>query len=257
MSSDSLGITSSQGNVSVPSAGPFRHSDSNAFEDSIGASAEQEPFVNNDVPRLLLRWQNEKYAPELLPFDKEVVENVSEVVEYQSETLDEERADGEAMDPNNPSHGLRCLDVERVKYVLRDYLRIRLVKMLQFPQYYLEPAGMAFLSEGERIFLRDSWELKAAFFEHRLLGALPPAKQGLDDQIDLLNMVRQPELDRHVYARIVGEIGTIDVPPTYTQSQDSAAQAEPLELVKGNTYLLRYNLVRKFLVESTGQVELV
>jgi hypothetical protein len=32
-------------------------------------------------------------------------------------------------------------DLERTKYVLRDYLRIRLWKLTQWPQHYLEPCA--------------------------------------------------------------------------------------------------------------------
>merc|ERR1740138_435198 len=95
--------------------------------DSGTQEGDEEPFVNRDVTRLYTRWQNEKYAPELLPFDKEVTENLCEVIEFVSENLEDERsADGEMPDPNDAHFVLRCVDLERVKYVLRDYLRIRL-----------------------------------------------------------------------------------------------------------------------------------
>mmetsp|Transcript_78445 Transcript_78445/g.230020 ORF Transcript_78445/g.230020 Transcript_78445/m.230020 type:complete len:235 (+) Transcript_78445:49-753(+) len=221
------------------------------------ADGEEEAFLNKDVTKLFMRWQNEKYAPEVLPFDREVAENISEVVEFVGENLEEERGEGDGQDPNDTSFCLRCVDLERIKFLLRDYLRIRLWKVSQWPQHYLEPANIKLLSDAERQFLREFWGLKRGFFEHRLLGALPPAKQGLDDKMDLLDMVRRPTLDKHVYARLSENIGPIEVPPTCTQ--DTATTPEPLTLHAGNTYLLRWPIVRKFFMdaEHEGKVQLV
>eukprot|EP00927_Polykrikos_kofoidii_P079043 TRINITY_DN75837_c0_g1_i1.p1 TRINITY_DN75837_c0_g1~~TRINITY_DN75837_c0_g1_i1.p1 ORF type:complete len:239 (-),score=29.72 TRINITY_DN75837_c0_g1_i1:118-834(-) len=222
-----------------------------------GGLGADEPFVNKDVTRLFSCWRNEKYAPELLPFDREVIENIAELLQYVSETMDEERMDEDFTDPNDPDYVLRSMDLQRTRYVLRDLLRIRLWKLGKWPQHYLEPSNMALLSDAERLYLRDAWDLKAGFLEHRLLGALPEAKRGLNDTIDLYEMVRRPVLDNHVYVRITGDVGTIEIPPSMTQ--DSAGTQRPLNLEEGNTYLLRYSLIRKFLMEPEhmGKVQLV
>uniref|UniRef100_A0A7S1PN95 DNA replication complex GINS protein SLD5 n=1 Tax=Alexandrium catenella TaxID=2925 RepID=A0A7S1PN95_ALECA len=221
------------------------------------AEGEDEVFHNKDVEKLFLRWQNEKFAPEVLPFDRDVAENISEMVEYVGEGLEEERGEGDGQDPNDPDYCLRCVDLERIKYLLRDYLRIRLWKLSQWPQHYLEPANIQYLSDAERQFLREFWNLKKGFFESRLLGGLPTAKQGLDDKMDLLDMVRRPALDKHVYARLSESIGPIEVPPTSTQ--DTGSSPEPLTLQAGNTYLLRWPIVRNFFLnpELEGKVQLV
>merc|ERR1719277_2145665 len=148
--------------------------------------------------------------------------------------LDERCGDGQPPDPNDAHYALRCIDLERVKYVLRDYLRIRLWKLSQWPQHYLEPANHNLLSDAERVFLRETWELKAAFFEHRLLCALPEVKRHLDERMDLLDMVRRPDTERYVYARIVADVGEIEIPPTFSQDTASQSQA-PFRAELGQT----------------------
>eukprot|EP00928_Gymnodinium_smaydae_P097039 TRINITY_DN8699_c0_g1_i1.p2 TRINITY_DN8699_c0_g1~~TRINITY_DN8699_c0_g1_i1.p2 ORF type:complete len:234 (-),score=74.32 TRINITY_DN8699_c0_g1_i1:192-893(-) len=228
-------------------------------DDSIGledpASAEEE-LINKDVPTLYKRWQNEKYAPELLPFDKQVVDNISEVVEFVNDLLEDERTDND-LDPNDVDHLLRGYDLERVRYVLRDYLRIRLWKITQWPQHYSEPTNLVFLSDPEKAFLREYVELKTNFFDHRLLCAFPASKKGLDDRLDLLDMIRRPDLDKFVYIRVTGDVDPIDVPPTL--SQGTPATQEPLQLQDGQKYLLRYSIVRKFLLtpDFEGKVVLI
>jgi len=220
---------------------------------SLGAEAgpdgaDEEDFQTNpDLPQLYRMWRNEKYAPELLPFNERVVCNISEVIEFVGEEIDQDRME-EDQDPNDPDIALRSKDLERVKYVLRDYLRIRLWKLAQWPQHYLERNNITLLSDAERTFLREHWHHKKMFFESRLLAALPPSKQSLDDKIDLLDMVRRPPVDKYIYARIMEEVGELDVPATtLTQQETQSSRRE--SVTKGHTYLLHYSVIRPFLID--------
>lgn len=217
------------------------------------------PLFNKDVETLFRRWRNEKFAPELLRFDTDVVEALSEVVEFVAEGLEEEKADGEGADAGggDPHYLLRCVDMDRVKYLLRDYLRIRLWKLRRWPQHYLEPSNLEFLSKAERtIVVKDYWELKKQFLDNKFLSGLPILKQKLDDKVDLLDMTRRPDLDKNVYVRIVGEVDPIEVTPSTTQGV-SATQRSTVPLNKGDTYLLRYQQVRHFFTEPEHDGKLV
>jgi len=230
--------------------------DSSSLGGGAEAGTEAEPWIHQGMDQLIRRWKNEKYAPEILPFDQQNVEDLSEATEFVSEILHEEMADSEEKDPNDPDYRLRCIDHDRVKYVLRDYLRIRLWKITQWPQHYLEPDNIEVLSEAERTFLREYWDAKKGFLENRLLDALPPAKRALDEKIDLLDMVQRPNLDKHVYVRITGEIPKLTVSPSQTTQ---GSEPQPLVLANGQTYLIRYSVIREFLMDSAhdGKVELV
>lgn len=217
--------------------------------DDTDNQVDEEDFVNPDLPMLLRMWRNEKYAPELLPFNERVVVNISEVIEFLGEELDQDRAD-ENQDPNDPSFALRCKDLERVKYALRDYLRIRLWKLGQWPQHYLERNNVNLLSDAERTYLKEHWSHKRQFFESRLLSALPPSKQALDDKIDLLDMVRRPTLDKYIYVRFMEDVGELDVPATtLTQETGTQGSSRRETVQKGHTYLLHYSMVRPFLLD--------
>lgn len=231
--------------------------DSSGGAAGAGDPGDADPF--HDVKDLVTRWRNEKFAPELLRFATEAVEQLSEVVEYVAEGLEEERANGEA----EPGGGdaclylLRCTDMDRVKYLLRDYLRIRLWKIRRYPQHYLEPTSNELLSKAEREFLRNYWQLKSQYLDHKMLCALPEIKQKLDDQVDMLDMTRRPGLDKHVYVRIEGDVDPIDITPSAGQTPSS--QRSSLSLNRGETYLLRYHQVRQYLMapEHDGKVVLV
>jgi len=219
---------------------------------------DSEPWIHQGVADLIRRWENEKYAPEILPFDQQNVEDLSEAIEFVNDALHEDQGDAETRDFNDPDYCLRCIDYERVKYVLRDYLRIRLWKVTRWPQHYLEPGNIDVLSEAERQFLREFWDVKKAFLKNRLLDALPPSKQPLDQKQDLLDMVRRPNFDKHVFVRITGEIPKLT--PSFTQGTSTqGTEPEPLTLSNGQTYLLRYSVIREFLMDKAhdGKVRLV
>jgi len=221
---------------------------------------ENEPWIHQGMEQLVRRWKNEKYAPEILPFDQQNVEDLSEAIEFVNEILHEERAEGSLEDPTCAiDYSLRSIDYERVKYVLRDYLRIRLWKLTKWPQHYMEEGHIEVLSPAERHFLREFWDAKQGFLHNRFLDALPPTKQPLDQKLDLLDMVRRPNIEKHVYARITGEIPKINPTPSPSTQGSERTEPEPLVLSNGQTYLIRYSQIREFLMDSTqdGKVQLV
>lgn len=216
-------------------------------------------------PVLTRRWRNEKYAPELLPCDKELIKDASELLEFVVEGLQEECVSGSAATPEETMDqadlAVREVDMQRMRYVLKDYLRLRLWKLCQWPQHYLETDNIDLLSDAERTFLRDFWLNKEKFFQDRLLQYFPAEHyRKLDSQLDMLSMIRRPEMEKHVYARIKQDIGAIDVPPTYSQSETSSGeQVSSLTLNEGDTYLLQWALVRSFFFDPQldGKVDLV
>jgi len=161
-------------------------------------AGEAEEFVNEEYEHLVRRWRNEAFAPEILPFDEDMVSNMTEANQYLSEALfaeAQEMEDG-GLDPMDST--IRSIDLDRVKYWLRDYLRIRLWKLMQWPQHYLKFENQERLSEAERVFLREHWSAKQDFLAAHLLNYLPEQKQQLDEKTDMMDMVRTPRHIHHV-----------------------------------------------------------
>eukprot|EP00435_Cladocopium_sp_Y103_P067703 s590_g30.t1 len=209
-----------------------------------------------EIDRLVRRHRNERHAPEILPFDQDVVESVSELLHFVDKSLKEDRASGE-QGPTHPSWYFRSLEAERLTYLLSDYLRIRLRKLWKYPQYYLDAERQSFLSSSERVALREYWDLKSAYLENRFLCGLPESWRKLDQVDDLRDMIRSPCLQSHVYARIHAELGQLQLTPTKPGSQGSTQDTLTLDV--GEIYLIRYEVLRQFLVEPEhdGKVQLV
>merc|ERR1719443_269801 len=98
---------------------------------------------------------------------------MTEANQYLSEALFAESQEMEDAVHDTLDATIRNIDLDRVRYWLRDYLRIRLWKLMQYPQHYLEPANQALLGDAERVFLREHWAGKQQFFQGHLLNFLP------------------------------------------------------------------------------------
>lgn len=224
------------------------------------AEKEQEDDKAKDLQpaaQMHVKWTNEKYAPELLPFESRLVTDLHELLDFVADDLRSEDALKQAAeDEGEMADHMRCkrIELDRIRYIVRDYLRIRIWKLTQYPQHYLEGGNEELLSDAERRFLRDYWHNKKQFLDNRFLSVLPPVKAKLED-----HMLRRPNLESNVMVQVNDEIDPIMMPPR-TQSQgESPGSQEPLNLKPGGTYLLKYKLVRDYFMHEAlqGKVELV
>lgn len=81
----------------------------------------------DDLVRLLQQaYLNERSAPEMLPYNESLVKNLLDILEYQNSTYLEVAPGAE-----RASHMVSTLvelECERIKYLLRSYIEIRLEK---------------------------------------------------------------------------------------------------------------------------------
>jgi len=71
-------------------------------------------------------WLNEKSSPDVLPFREDLVDYLMKQVQRQKERVDHESA----QDPANAFvANLFYMEIERIKYTLRSYLKSRLAKV--------------------------------------------------------------------------------------------------------------------------------
>ncbi|CEG79257.1 hypothetical protein RMATCC62417_13743 [Rhizopus microsporus] len=135
-------------------------------------------------------------------------------------------------------------EIERIKYLLRSYLRTRLFKIEKFSLHLLrQPDVHEILSEPEYDYAQKYQELIEAHGYAAFLHQLPASQQRQDEETPEGSMVVQPNLDAPVFASVLADRLNIQT------------AGEMLELEKGDLYMLRYIDVRDFL--SLGQVRLV
>lgn len=93
-------------------------------------------------------WINEKFAPEILPHQKELVECILEQIRYVEDNLG-------SLDNKNFAKSVHQLQVDRLRFLIASYLRTRLEKI---ETYFLSILNQeqARLERGEDVYLTEN-----------------------------------------------------------------------------------------------------
>ncbi|KAI9093104.1 hypothetical protein DFS34DRAFT_272852 [Phlyctochytrium arcticum] len=203
-----------------------------------------DPYFNDDVASLTTWWMNERCAPEILQYQDMLVSQLIEMLNAQTENIEPGR------DDDDPDKAFLVVlyqqEMERIKFVIRGYLRTRLVKIQQHPLHLLrDESSRSRLSEEEIIFCEKFQEILEAHYTKSCLSDFPSFLKRLDDDAGDLHMVSKPDLDDSVIIRVQQSIGAFHL----------AYSKDTIEMNAGDQYILRYSAVKN-LIED-GKVELV
>ncbi|KAI8397739.1 GINS complex protein [Nakaseomyces glabratus] len=244
-----------------------------------------------DYLQLLKHWRNERCAPELLPLPKllvsrmlkriqdqmEHIENISMgFLEHEIQEKDGEEAIGQNEYQNNALNNgklpLLCMEaeLERVKFVMRSYLRCRLNKIDKYSLYLrqLGDQGINLISLDE---LMSEQELKyhakhsvilLKLLNNSILRHMPPELQAINDTEGSVSMIEEPNWKKFVFIYVNGPANVAD-DPQLQQSEDGKYYYnitipefdEIVELTTGSIYVMRYDIVKDLLRD--GKVELI
>ncbi|WFC94337.1 GINS complex subunit [Malassezia brasiliensis] len=105
----------------------------------LGLSVKEEPIgeTRSSIVRLAHAWLNERGAPEVQPWDASMVEEVMDQIAQQQSILDSLASDASTSEEEHFRLNLVQLDVERAKWLLRNYLRARLAKIETYAAYIM------------------------------------------------------------------------------------------------------------------------
>eukprot|EP01135_Chromosphaera_perkinsii_P005524 Nk52_evm73s352 gene=Nk52_evmTU73s352 len=195
-----------------------------------------------DLRRLKQAWINEKVCPELLPFEHEVVENMSEQIENQALSIE----DGAKENINNAFiANLYEMELERLRFILRSYLRVRLWKIEKNITYILSNLEQRrCLSPAEESYAKNYKGNVDTHFHDCCLQDLPERIRNLNEQSEEVDMIPKPNVDAYVFCKVMEDVGQFVFEET--------AEGEILEgeLAKDDRYIIRYSAIKPLLKES-------
>jgi GINS complex subunit 4 len=211
-----------------------------------------QPSIQNvSSPQTLLSltrvYTSERLSPEILPYPHALLKNITTLISERIAEIEELESTPQA------GGGLRSvilqMDLERWKWLVRAFLRVRLAKLSRFGVYYLslpnagEPNGL--LHASEMAFLRAHQDLLADHYGASFLSGFPEALRGLDDTRGGISMVDAPELKKAVFIRVLasGDGGYADRQTTRDRWNE------------GDVWVLRYEDIKGAL--ERGEVELI
>lgn len=207
-------------------------------EELLGETSD-DSYANDDVGNLVRWLVNERMAPEILPYQSEIVENLIEMMDAQQENIDLAAPD------SSTSVLLVTLynqEMERLRYLIRNYLRTRLAKIHKYTLNILNNDNFRQrLSVHELDFAEKFQSLLEKNFKATCLDDLPPFLGRLDENTGLIDMVSRPDLDNAVICRVNTNVGPVLL-------KDSG---ETINMMKNNIYILRYNSIKELLISGS------
>ncbi|KAJ1911345.1 GINS complex subunit [Mycoemilia scoparia] len=226
------------------------------------ADAEVDWYVqedNNEEDWIALKkaWINERNSPEILPYAGTVLENLMELMSFQQEAINELREQGD------PKSGFKTIilltDLERIKYIVRSYLRARLSKLETHAQFYL--SDLAYrnrMSQQEIDYLSRHVQALESHYVDSFLNQFPrhlkssivteqDAEEDGDESAALsgASMLTKPDLNEAVFCRVKEEIGDYQ----FGDAQDI------IYMARNSIFITKYSTVRHLLED--GKVDLI
>ncbi|KAF9782416.1 GINS complex, Sld5 component [Thelephora terrestris] len=198
------------------------------------------------LQKLIRHWMNERHAPDILPIQAELLAGILDHIHKQSSTVSLLRTDPDASEDEHFRIMLAQTEIERVKFVVRSYVRTRLSKIEDYARWILaDPLLQGRLSETELKHAKSYANLLATHFEESVLKALPGAQQSLDDPVPFMPpMITAPDKMRPVFV-----LARRDCPSVYLPD------GTKMEMRKGQISLTQYRVIESLLFQDL--VELV
>ncbi|XP_077418168.1 DNA replication complex GINS protein SLD5 [Vanacampus margaritifer] len=197
------------------------------------------------IAKLEEAWLNEKFSPELLA-------NQSEVVECVMEQLTHMEANLQRVKKGDPKASIHRMEIDRIRFVLCSYLRSRLQKIEKFFPHVLEreksrsKGEPALLSPEEFAFAKEYAANTESHLKSVALSHMPPILQTLD----MLKAVPMPCLDSFVFLRVKERQENILVEPETDDQREYV-----VDLEEGSQHLMRYRTIAPLI--SSGAAQLI
>jgi GINS complex subunit 4 len=102
-------------------------------------------------------------------------------------------------------YNVHKMELERVKYTLKSYLRTRLFKIERFLLYLVEKDQAALLSEGEMAYAWTLYESKKAHFNQTFLAKLPSKLNPFETPSETVDdkLITKPNEQEFVFVRFL------------------------------------------------------
>jgi len=201
-----------------------------------------------DTPleQLMRHWTNERHAPDILPAQEELLANLLDHLRRQSETVQLLRGDASTSEEEHIRIMLAQTEVERVKFIVRSYVRTRLFKIEKYARFITTNADVQRrLTAAEREHASRQAHMIDRYLFTSVLQSLPPAQAHLDDTpVFVPSMITEPDKTRPVFVHALQRCLPIRLP-------DGTA----LEMEKGHISLVPYSVVEQLVAK--GEAELV
>jgi len=222
--------------------------------------------VTSPVMRLKRAWVRERLAPEMMTHEGALVDGVKRAVEAQERALTKraearaERGGGAEDASEKLMDNVMWVEVNRIKYLLREYMRTRLRKIEAHAFYFIlteegREAGRERLSEAEQKYVVEYATAVSEHYEN-VLKELPEQyreamKEFATDDERESAMISKPNTDSFVFFRFREDV------VNFTTGEDDEGNTDSVDLKRGAILLAKYSIFKDLLHTDPPKAELV
>jgi GINS complex subunit 4 len=201
--------------------------------------------IINDTKYLERIWQNEKFSKDILHFDDRVLD-ILKKIEIKEEEVSKAK--------KNDDLELVELDIERLKYMIKEYLRIRMAKIEKYLYHIIKNDLCAMLSNAEFEFASQLFKHKKAYFDDVLYKKINPSLNDFKINGEMgninQNFIVNSSDNSYVIAKSVVE------EPIMVNLRDAFEESlETKTFTKDEIYCLPYKLIKDNLRDN--HIELI
>ncbi|KAF5319661.1 hypothetical protein D9619_008640 [Psilocybe cf. subviscida] len=215
-------------------------------------AGDDNPFVEDAEPlgtpleQLTRHWMNERHAPDILTAQEDLLANLLDHIRRQSDAVQLLRGDPSTSEEEHIRIMLVQTEVERVKFIVRSYVRTRLFKIERYARFITTNAEIQTrLTAAERDHASRHAQLTDQHFYNSVLQGLPEKQSHLDDTpLFVPPMITEPDKTRPVFVHALQRCPRVRLPDGAT-----------LDMEKGHISLVPFTVVEHLV--ARGEVELI
>ncbi|XP_046734455.1 DNA replication complex GINS protein SLD5 [Diprion similis] len=184
-------------------------------------------------------WLNEKFAPEILPHQSELVDCMLEQISHMEQNMTK-------LKKGDIRLAIHKMEIDRIRFVITSYLRTRLEKIEQYTIHILSEDDKkspeeSYLTPGERKFAKEYLASIETLFTTVALQHMPVNFQ--EFEIDKLTV--KPNLNSHVFLRVNKPVQGIILP---------GSANDEIDLTVGAQRLIQYQPIASLVKEGAVQL---
>ncbi|XP_017889380.1 DNA replication complex GINS protein SLD5 [Ceratina calcarata] len=206
----------------------------------VGEEDEEELTAQSALVAIEEAWLNEKFAPEILPHQNDLVECMLQQITHMEENL-------KRLDKSDIRLMIHRMELDRIKFVISSYLRARLEKIEKYTIHILtqeasRSAEECYLTAAELQYAKEFLSNMETLFKTIALQHMPGAFQNFETN----KLSVKPNMQAYVFLRANSRVNGIMIPGSLD---------EEIDLEPGSQHIIQYNAVAD-LVKS-GAVQLI
>ncbi|CAH8579395.1 unnamed protein product [Schistosoma bovis] len=183
-------------------------------------------------------WQNEKLAPVLLTAHSDLLGLIQAEV-------NQLEAEAKALPAGDLKAQIKRIQVERIRFIMVDYMRIRMKKIERFAEHILAEERsrnsneLPHLTVEEYLFAKSYSNSIREYLKTTIINRLPANMQSIKDE----ELTFHPNPNSYVFCQSLKKIDYIEV---FDHSSDGTQTAVSLTLEPGAQHLLPYSCIRPY-----------